>query len=352
MNKVDFLSEQNILESYQKAKKSRKTKEEVFLFDMKFAQNIVKIKNDLKNHTYEHGMYKKIILFDSKKRFIHSPFFKDHIVHHMVYQVLYSIFDKKFIKQTYACRKWYWVHRCIKDMQKTISKLEWEYFYLKMDISKYFYSIPHIKLKKYIFKTIKNPDLVYTISNIIDSYKTGSQFDNLFLSNSKYIKNKNKWIPIWSIISQLFANLYLHQLDHKIKHDLKVKYYFRYMDDFVIIWKKEELNLIKQKIFNFLIDELDLLVHPFKTSFNLVSDWINFVWYKIKNWKIYVWKRTKLKTNKFLDALLKLDKTIFNNSDISQIRSSYNSRIWVFLHSSFWMNYFSKRENIDFSSWG
>jgi len=102
---MTFLTVENMFLAYSKAKKSRKTKREVYEWDYNFELNMRNLKNDLLSKKYIHGEYKKIILTDSKKRYIHSPIFRDHILHHMIYEEIYKVFDKKLISQTYACRK-------------------------------------------------------------------------------------------------------------------------------------------------------------------------------------------------------------------------------------------------------
>lgn len=344
---MTFLTVENMFLAYNKAKKSRKTKREVYEWDYNFELNMRNFINDLVQKKYIHSEYKKIILTDSKKRYIHSPNFRDHIFHHMIYAEIYKVFDKKLISQTYACRKWYGSHKAISDIQNFCIKNSPDY-YLKLDISKYFYSISHDKLKDFIFKFIKNEDLKYAINLVIDSYKTWKEFDNLLSNYDKYISTDKKGIPIWSILSQVFANIYLQKLDSFIKHDLKIKWYFRYMDDLLLFGDKIELQNAKIKIINFVDIELDLFINPKKINFNLFRDWLNFVWFKIFSNKVYVLKKTKLKTLKFIDNLEKIDLSIFLKKDLEKIKSSYYSRLWNFKHSSFWLKFLSKRGNIDF----
>jgi hypothetical protein len=123
--------------------------------------------------------------------------------------------------------------------------------------------------------------------------------------------------------------------------------FVRYMDDILILWNKKSLSEAKDVLFK-LAWKNKLILNPKKVSFNIVWDWINFVWYKIWNNKIYVWKSTKNKTNKFLDVLNWLDINKFDENDLKKINSSLQSRFWVFSHSSFWVNYFKNRGNIDF----
>ena len=49
--------------------------------------------------------------------------------------------------------------------------------------------------------------------------------------------------------SQIFAIFYLNDLDHFIKEELKIKYYIRYQDDFLLIHEdKEYLKKCLEKI--------------------------------------------------------------------------------------------------------
>jgi len=358
------------MSSYKLARKSRKNKSEVYIFDLKMEENLLKMLDDLKNRKYEHGKYTKIILHDSKKRFIHSPNFRDHIFHHMMYRTLYEKLDKKFIFPVFACRKGFWNQKCILYIKKSINKLEKKtnsyprvsslasqftssLYYLKIDVSKYFYSINHDILEKILLQNIDDDNLKYWVKVFLRSYTTDTMFDELFDNNSQYIQNKNKWIPIGSIISQLFANFYLNNFDHFVKRKLKIKNYFRYMDDFLFIWTKKELKEKYKQILHFLKEGLYLEINPKKISFNLVSDWLSFVWYKIKKWqgelrskrgcpgvKIYVWKRIIKGLQRFLVKRKELktnDKLV-----LSKIENIWQSRRWFFDISDFGKNYIKK----------
>ena len=348
---MEFLSYSNLLQSYASARKSRKQKLEVYVFDLKMEENLLKMYSDLKNRKYIHGNYTRIILHDSKKRFIHSPNFRDHIFHHMMYRVLYDPLDRKLIYSTFACRKGFWNQKAILYIRESIKKQERKItknntthnkklYYLKIDISKYFYSINHSILEKFILKNIENDDLKYAVKVFIDSYKTGDMFDDLFDKDSKYIQEIQKWIPIWSIISQLFANFYFNSFDHFIKRELKINSYSRYMDDLLFVWEKEQLQINFPKIVKFLNTELYLIINPKKISFNLVSDGISFVWYRIKNWKIYVWKRIIKWIQRFL---IKVKQLKTNDEFIlSRLENVWQSRRWFFDISDFWGNYIKK----------
>lgn len=356
---MDFLSYSNLLQSYKLARKSRKNKMEVYVFDLKLEENLLKMYTDIKNRIYIHGKYTKIILHDSKKRYIHSPNFRDHIFHHMMYKSLYETLDKKLIFATFACRKWYWSHKAILYIRKYIQKetrklnkkqkeniLKWgknkkeKLYYLKIDISKYFYSINHNILEKLLLQYITDENLKYAVKVFLKSYETDDMFDDLFDESSNYRQNKEKWIPIGSIISQLFANFYLNNFDHFIKRELKIKNYFRYMDDFLFIWTKKQLQSNLNNIIHFLETELYLVINPKKISFNLLDDWISYVWYRIKNWKIYVWKRIIKWIQRFIR---KLNETEIEDKYIlKRLENVWQSRRWFFNIADYWENYIKK----------
>jgi hypothetical protein len=155
-------------------------------------------------------------------------------------------------------------------------------------------------------------------------------------------------LPIWWIISQILANFYLNDFDQFLKHKLKLKS-IRYMDDVVLLWIKEQLIDAKLKISSFVKEE-KLILNPHKISFNLVEDWLIFVWYKIYSGNIYAWKRIKKSFLKMTDTIdCMLNKNIYiTNEDKKRIDSVYYSRVWCFKITTFWKKYIEKRGNTDF----
>jgi hypothetical protein len=70
-------------------------------------------------------------------------------------------------------------------------------------------------------------------------------------------------IPIGSLTSQVFANVYLDQLDHHVKDALGVKMYARYMDDFLVVHPdKDYLRYLLADIDAFIRDRLHLSLNP------------------------------------------------------------------------------------------
>lgn len=256
---------ENLLSAHLKARKGRRYWKYILDFDYNAEKNLLDLRKELWNQTYQHGRYKEFIVNDSKKREIKAAPFRDRVVHHALCNIIEPILDKKFIFDSYACREGKGVHRAVKRLQQFIRAYSPNNFYiLKCDVKKYFDSIDHQKLQKLIKKKIKDTKVLWLIEVIIESQKG------------------EKGIPLGNLTSQLFANIYLNELDQFIKHKLREKHYVRYMDDFLILsYDKKYLHSIKEEIRCFLIKELKLELHLAKTNVFPIKQGINFLGYRV-----------------------------------------------------------------------
>ncbi|MEK7076650.1 MAG: RNA-directed DNA polymerase, partial [Patescibacteria group bacterium] len=83
-----------------------------------------------------------------------------------------------------------------------------------------------------------------------------------------------------NLTSQLFANVYLNELDQFVKHELKAKYYIRYTDDFVVVHHDlQYLWELKNRIEVFLKSRLRMELHPHKVSVRKCTQGIDFLGY-------------------------------------------------------------------------
>jgi len=261
-----MFSTNDIYLAYKKAYFGRKKKSDVILYKQNLEYNLINLKNELNSKIYIHSNYNSFIVEDSKKREINSPKFEDHILHHLIHIKLTEIFEKKFIYHSYANRLNKGSHKAVLKLKEETQKYNW---YLKLDISKYFQNINHEILFNQIKKVTNDDYILYYTKLIIESFN---------------YENK-KSIPIGNVISQLFANIYLHDLDFYVEHILKSKFklfYIRYVDDFVFLTKeKEDLILIRSLALNFLDKKLKLQVPHRKQDLNKIETRINFLGYII-----------------------------------------------------------------------
>lgn len=204
------------------------------------------ILNELKSDSYTHGVYEEYVICDPKKRIIHKASVKDRVVHRLIYNSLYSYFDKRYIRDSYSCRIGKGTHKAQKRFSYFVNMVSKNYtkpcYILKFDIKKCFASIDTEILKKILDWHIKNVRLKNIVYKVIDSFEDG--------------------LPLGNLTSQLFINIYLHELDWYVKQTLKCKYYLRYADDIIIIsHSKEELETTYNDLQLFLKQGLHLTTH-------------------------------------------------------------------------------------------
>lgn len=197
--------------------------------------NIFSLHGDLTNHIYNHGGYQAFKINDPKPRDIHKASVRDRLLHHAIYRILYFFFDKTFIADSYSCRLNKGTHKAINRflrysyrVSKNNTKTCWV---LKCDIRKFFANIDHKILIEILKEYISDEDSVKLLENIIESFSSA--------------KEKNIGLPLGNLTSQLFVNIYMNKFDQFVKHKLKVKYYIRYADDFVILSNNKKYWKIK-----------------------------------------------------------------------------------------------------------
>lgn len=221
MKRVNHLYEkiidpENIVLAYHNARKGKLHYKDVQRIDRDPGKYLTLIYNMLKEHSYKTSAYTVITRNDyGKERIIHKlPFFPDRIVHHAICQVLSPIWQKAYIRDTFACIKGRGIHDGVKRVKQALSNENDTTYSLKLDIKKYYPSIDHDVLLALLKRQIKCVDTLKLLEEIIRS---------------------TDGIPIGNYVSQHFANVYLSGFDHYCKEVLKAKFYFRYADDFVIL---------------------------------------------------------------------------------------------------------------------
>ncbi|MCD6500395.1 group II intron reverse transcriptase domain-containing protein [bacterium] len=286
------VSYQNLFLAFRKTKIGKSYQKEALRFNYNLPIELLNLQKELKKERYQFGPYKEFTICDSKERMIKAPPFRDRVVHHAICNVIEPIFDKSFIYDSYACRKNKGSHRAVKRVKKFIWAIGDDSFCAKIDISKYFPSVNHQKLLSLLEKKINDEKLLRLLWKLIRSSETGSEFDNLFSPDSPYFHHGPKGIPIGNLTSQLFANVYLNELDQFVKHKLKIKYYIRYMDDFLIFKKsKKELHSLIKEIRDFVSNNLYLDLHPRKIRVFPLKNGVDFCGYVI--FKNYIKLRGK-----------------------------------------------------------
>ncbi len=270
----DIINIENLLLAWQEFLCGKSKKKDVEEFGLRLMDNIFNLHSDLKNKTYKHSEYEAFKINDPKPRDIHKASVRDRLLHHAIYRVLYPYFDTKFIYDSYSCRLEKGTHRELdrfRSFSNIVSKNNTKTCYvLKCDIRKFFASINHEILKSILEKYIEDKDILWLLNQIIDSFYT---FTSRTLSRST-----GKGLPLGNLTSQLLVNIYMNEFDQFVKRELKVKYYIRYADDFVIFGddKKYLENMLKQ-MEEYLDNNLKLQMHPDKVFIKTLSSGIDFL---------------------------------------------------------------------------
>ena len=278
----NIISLDNLLISWREFLCGKRKRKDVAVWQLHFMDNILLLHQELKNKTYRHSGYKAFKINDPKPRDIHKASVRDRLVHHAIYRELYPFFDKLFIYDSYSCRINKGTHRAVNRFRYFSSKVSKNNtktcWVLKCDIKKFFANIDHQKLKSILVKYIKDKDTLLLFYKIIDSFN----------------KKEEKGIPLGNLTSQLFSNIYMNEFDQFIKRELKIKYYIRYADDFVIFNEnKDYLKNIVPLIFKFLKTKLKLLLHPDKLYIKTLYSGVDFLgWVHFSKHRIL---RTKTK---------------------------------------------------------
>lgn len=278
---------QNLHEAYYKAAKSKHLSSEVINFNQNYEKNLENLRLSLVSGSYRHGKYRQFIITDPKKRVISAASFVDRIVHHSIINILEPLFEHQFVFHTYACRKGKGTHAAALYAYRKAKSCR---YFLKLDVRKYFDSIDHVVLKKFLCRIIKDSRCISLLFNIIDSYE---------VSAGKSYSSGEKGLPIGNLTSQFFANFYLSFLDHFVLEKLNPCGYVRYMDD-VIIFENSlcRLKQIFKDMSGFCSERL--LVALKTPVFGRCNNGVPFLGWKLSTFDIKILGGTKRRMRRVL----------------------------------------------------
>jgi len=259
-----IISLENLFDAWTEFKKGRVNKKDVAEFEMNLEDHIFRLHEDLKNGAYKHSGYTSFFISDPKRRHIHKALVRDRLLHHAIHRIIEPEWDKTFIFDSWSSRKTKGIHGAVKRWQNFGLKLSHNHtrmlWVLKLDIRKFFAAIDHEILLNILEKRTSDKRLMTLIRDVIDSFTPG--------------------LPLGNLTSQLFANVYLNELDQFIKHELKIIGYIRYADDFILIHPQREMLVgCLEKIKYFLRERLKLDIHPKKIELKSYIGGIDYLGY-------------------------------------------------------------------------
>lgn len=332
-----------------------RNKRKVGIFELKKSEHIINIKNRLESRDFNFSKYNIFMISDPKYRIIMNTTIEDKIINHLVSDYILSfIYEKRFDISMSATRIGKGTFYALKLLKKylNIEKMKYNtFYYLKLDIKKYFYNIDHNTLKRILKRKIKDRDILNILDSIIDS--TNYSYINkkilylkeekiTYLKNSKFLNKeklikevesiplykRGKGLSLGSNTSQVFGLIYLLDVINYIKEELHIKYLVNFMDDIILIHHdKEYLEYSLDKI----IDELKkykLEINTKKTIIDNINNGISFLGYRfyIINNKVIMKLGNKTKKRfkkKAWDLKILLNNKIITRKEFNKLIAGY-----------------------------
>lgn len=345
-----------LFEAYYECRRNKRNTVNALAFELDYESNLLSLYEEIWNRTYRVGKSIAFIVNKPVKREIFAGDFRDRVIHHLIIQKLNPLFENLFIYDSYSCREGkgtlFGIHRINRFIRQASENYTRDTYILKLDIEGFFMNIDRSILLGQIQRAIDTKyawddyeELFRLCKKVIENDPTtnciikGRREDWVGLPRSKSLFFSKPWVglPIGNLTSQIFANLYLHELDTFVKKKLRIHYYGRYVDDFVLIHDDGEyLKELIGEIRSFLSEHLKLRLHPKKIYFQHFSKWVAFLWVLIKPHRIYIGKRTK--GNLFaaierINSMITEDIKVLQDGEVQKgILSTLNSYLGLMQH--------------------
>ena len=349
-----MIQEEELFQAYFDCRSNKRNTANALAFEMSYASKLIKLCEEINNGTYTPGRSIAFVVDKPVKREIFAADFRDRIVHHLIINKLNPLFEKKFIYDSYACRTGKGTHFGIERVNKFIRQCSDNYtknaYILKLDIEGFFMHIDKNilfnRLQTFINEKYVQPDkdlIIELCRKVIFNDPTKncfikgrkSNWNNLPATKSLFHSPVDCGLPIGNLTSQIIANFYMDSFDHYVKHDLQIRYYGRYVDDFIIVHPdKEYLKSLIPILSNFLLSTLKLNLHPRKIYLQSYENGVQFLGVVIKPHRTYIARRTKGNFYKIIEQWNQLirEKKILNTEEINTFISSINSYLGTMKH--------------------
>lgn len=345
----------DLFQAYFDARKNKRNTINALAFEKYLEANLFALANEIIERKYTPKPSICFVVDKPVKREIFAADFRDRVIHHFIFNYISPIFEKTFINDSYSCRKGKGTHYGINRIDHFIRSCSNNYskdcYILKLDIKGYFMAMN----KSLLFDKIKNElirnkskvdfDLefvLYLIEKTIHNDPKESciikgkkeDWEGLPQTKSLFHAQPNCGLPIGNLTSQLFGNIYMNEFDHWVKRELGIKYYGRYVDDFVLIHEsKEYLQSVLPTLSNFLLSTFKLTLHPDKIYLQHYSKGVKYLGAVIKPHKTYIANRTK---GNFYNAIETQNKIARDHKPTKEeqqaFQSSMNSYLGIMKH--------------------
>jgi len=328
---------EEVVRAYFDCRKGKRNSIHALDFEFSLEKNLFELYEELLEGTYQIGGSIAFVVEQPKIREIWAATFRDRVVHHVIYNRLAPRFYAGFIRDSFACIPGRGSldasHRLSAGLRSITRNWQRPAYYLGADVRNFFVSIHKPTLFDILARKIVEPWLLNLTAQVLFHDPRA----NCFLKSKRAAfervpKHKSLWshpadrgLPIGNLTSQFFANVYLNELDQFVKHQLRVKHYYRYVDDFIILHESPDfLNECFERAGKFLEERLLLELHPFKKRLGLVDQGVDFVGFFHKPFRIYPRRRT-IERTKSVVAQWYSSPHPYSPETLNRLRDSLNS---------------------------
>lgn len=275
-------------------------------FECDLEANLDRLYHELVDGTYRPGRSICFVVVRPKPREVWAADFRDRVVHHLLYNRIGPLFERSFIADSCACIKGRGTLYAVRRLESKIRSITQNWsrraYYLKLDLANFFVSVDKRILFALLAEKVGEAWWLRLAEQILfhdprpdaDVQSDASRLALIQAHKSLWNQPAHLGLPIGNLSSQFFANVYLDVLDQHVKHELQVRHYIRYVDDFVLLDESAQwLNYARAEIDAFLPARLGVRLNHSKTIIQPIARGVDFVGQVVKPWRRTIRKRTR-----------------------------------------------------------
>ena len=278
----NLIAWENLELAYRRCRRRKRFKPQATAFDFDWECQLLLLQQELSTHSYRPGEYRHFQITDPKPRRISAAPFRDRVVHHAIVNVLEPIFERRFLFDSYACRRGKGTHRAVDRAQQFLRRYPW---CLKTDIVRFFPNVDHLVLLDVVERTIRDPHVLRLIRVILKSGEgilKDEATPSYFPGDDLFSVLRPCGLPIGNLTSQFLANVLMDPIDHFVKEQLQVPGYIRYADDLLLFGNSRQQMWDYQEQLALRLQTHRLRLHRHKTHVHPCHSGVRFLGFLVQ----------------------------------------------------------------------
>lgn len=292
LSRDELYSFRELWRRYRICRRNKRRSRNALAFEVDAEAKLLELRDELKSHRYRPGTSICFITDGPKPREVFAADFRDRIVHHLLVSRYEPVFERRFIHDSYACRKGKGTLAASDALMRMLRKVtangRRQAFALRLDVASFFPSIDKRVLYRILRRAVRDPELRWLTRVVLFHDPTADyRFNNVRprrpggyrlvpqarsprpgptserypvpAQKSLFGKQNRRGLPIGNLTSQFWANVYLNELDRFVKRSLRCRHYLRYVDDLCLLSENpRQLECWLEQIGRFLAERLHL----------------------------------------------------------------------------------------------